>query len=556
MRTVLLVEPAYKAKYPPLGLMKISAYHKLLGDNVVFVRGKDKELRKRIWDRIYITSLFTFHFKITAETINFYKTSARSMKDVFVGGIAASLVPEAFFEETGIYPYQGLLDKPGVFDKNDIIIDQLVPDYSILNEIEYVYPCGNAYVLYSTRGCINHCDFCAVPVLEPTYKDYLPFKEQINQINRLYGEKQTLLLLDNNLLASDCFDKIVDELKEAGFGVGNTFLPSNILRTYIPIYQDRAKRNALPSAVRKIIINELLKVKVKLRPETKDYDFYYDTLDKFGAEKNLSNLTDNVLFEVMNELADLYERKRNKNKLVKYVDFNQGIDARLLDDKKMARLSELNIHPMRIAFDSIAFKDIYTSAIKLAKKYKIKAISNYILYNFKDKPEDLYERLRINVELNRELGLRIFSFPMRYAPVYRLDRAYIGEHWTPKQLKAIYKILNVTKGIVAANDEFFRHAFGKNLDEFFNILLLPEQYILRREDHEKDGSIYRLWENFERLERSKRGVLVQMIQNMDFKRWPEFKNDPIAMSILNCYENELKQSERKGEQQLELSLYR
>jgi len=556
MRTVLLVEPAYKAKYPPLGLMKISAYHKLLGDHVVFVRGKDKDLRKRLWDRIYVTSLFTFHFRITADTINFYKTSTRSLKDVYVGGIAASLVPQAFFDETGIRPHQGLLDKPGILDNNDIIIDKLVPDYSILNEIDYVYPCGNSYVLYSTRGCINHCEFCAVPVLEPAYKDYLPFKDQINQINQQYGEKQTLLLLDNNLLASRCFDKIVEELKEAGFGVGSSFVPSNILKSYAAIYQDRAKLNTLPMTVRKRIIDELLKIKVYLRPETKDYDFYYDTLDKYKAEKNLSNLTDEALFSVMKDLEDLYEKKRRKNRLIKYVDFNQGIDARLLDDRKMKKLSELNVHPMRIAFDSIAYKDIYTSAIRLAKKHNIKAISNYILYNFKDKPEDLYERLRINVDLNRELGLRIFSFPMRYAPVYRLDRSYIGEHWTPKQLIAIYKILNVTKGIVAANDEFFRHAFGKNLDEYFRILLLPEKYILHREDHEKDGSIYLLWEKFDRLEPTRRESLLEMIKQMAFEQWREFKNDPLAMSIIDSYEIELRRSEKKGEHQLELSLSR
>ena len=36
---VLLVEPNYKNKYPPMGLMKISTYHKMQGDDVHFVKG-------------------------------------------------------------------------------------------------------------------------------------------------------------------------------------------------------------------------------------------------------------------------------------------------------------------------------------------------------------------------------------------------------------------------------------------------------------------------------------------------------------------------------------
>ena len=38
-RRILLIEPPYKNKYPPMGLMKISTYHKLLGDEVRFYKG-------------------------------------------------------------------------------------------------------------------------------------------------------------------------------------------------------------------------------------------------------------------------------------------------------------------------------------------------------------------------------------------------------------------------------------------------------------------------------------------------------------------------------------
>jgi len=41
---VLLVEPAYRNKYPPLGLMKIAAFHRERGDDIRFVKGCEKNI--------------------------------------------------------------------------------------------------------------------------------------------------------------------------------------------------------------------------------------------------------------------------------------------------------------------------------------------------------------------------------------------------------------------------------------------------------------------------------------------------------------------------------
>lgn len=49
MRNVLLIEPNYKTKFPPIGLMKLATYFKSLGDNVVFFKGEIKDF---ILDRI------------------------------------------------------------------------------------------------------------------------------------------------------------------------------------------------------------------------------------------------------------------------------------------------------------------------------------------------------------------------------------------------------------------------------------------------------------------------------------------------------------------------
>ena len=38
-RKVLLVEPNYKNKYPPMGLMKLATYYRMVGDDVRFYKG-------------------------------------------------------------------------------------------------------------------------------------------------------------------------------------------------------------------------------------------------------------------------------------------------------------------------------------------------------------------------------------------------------------------------------------------------------------------------------------------------------------------------------------
>ena len=156
----------------------------------------------------------------------------------------------------------------------------------------------------------------------------------------------------------------------------------------------------------------------------------------------------------------------------------------VVTDETMKKLSEINIRPLRIAFDHYEQKDIYIKAIRTAAKYGIKDLSNYLLYNFLDKPDDLYYRMRINVDLCEELGVTIYSFPMKYHPIddpdFFRNRDYIGKHWCRKFIRAVQAVLNATKGKIGKGKDFFEEAFGRNINEFYDILWMPETFIIFR----------------------------------------------------------------------------
>lgn len=198
--------------------------------------------------------------------------------------------------------------------------------------------------------------------------------------------------------------------------------------------------------------------------------------------------------QIIDEIKEVGFYKGAKlNNCNRHVDFNQGIDLRKLTKEKMKRLSELSIHPLRIAFDHISLKDSYIQKMRWAAEFGLRRLSNYILYNFLDTPEDFYERLKINVELNKELGTQIYSFPMKYIPVTNKDRKFVGKHWEPRYLRSIQCILQATHGVVSPRKEFFEAAFGRNIQEFKKLLIMPDKYIIYRQDSKNNGVVE--WNN-------------------------------------------------------------
>lgn len=550
-KKVLLIEPNYANKFPPIGLMKISTYYRNLGNwDVVFFKGdlttfvieriadkciaelelidnsidwgirKDRVfdyiktrkhealdsigvedsnfellIRGKLddyknyywkgiwklhpeWDRVCVTTLFTFYWDITVETIIFAKQLVKKPKDLNVGGVLASIQPDKLYEATGVKPSVGVLNKPGVFDKGDTqIIDELPLDYSILDEIDYKYPMSNAFYGYMSRGCIRHCPFCAVPTLEPVYTPYISLTDRINGIRERYGDQKDLLLMDNNVLASERFEDIINEIKACGFERGAKFAQPNMLeisvRNLRDGWNDRAyirKTQSLMSEFYESLSN-------------KDESFeVYKILEKYHIKKLITSKKENLL-AAYGEIKPYYDKHFYKGLKQRYVDFNQGVDARLFTAEKARLLASIAIRPLRIAFDDIKTRPAYEKAVRWSVAAGIKDFSNYLLYNFKDEPIDLYQRLKINVELCEELGVNIYSFPMKYHPLHgenSHDRDYIGVHWNRKYIRAIQAILNSTKGKVGKGVEFFGEAFGHSEEEYYELLEMPETFILYR----------------------------------------------------------------------------
>jgi len=78
--------------------------------------------------------------------------------------------------------------------------------------------------------------------------------------------------------------------------------------------------------------------------------------------------TKSTILKIVPNLLPVFEKYRNKVSKQRYVDFNQGVDARLLTDEKAKLLSKIPIKPLRIAFDSMDYKEYYLKCNSKSKK--------------------------------------------------------------------------------------------------------------------------------------------------------------------------------------------
>lgn len=155
--------------FPTLALMKISAYHKSQGDEVEWANpmfGK--------YDKVYKSKVFTF----SEDDGDIYDC------EVIKGG-------------TGY----------DIHAKLPAEIDSMQPDYSIYN-IDSKLAYG-----FLTRGCPNKCKWCVVPLKEGKVQPY----RDVDDI--AVDGRTNLILMDNNILASDYGLKQIEKIIERGYRV-------------------------------------------------------------------------------------------------------------------------------------------------------------------------------------------------------------------------------------------------------------------------------------------------------------------------------------------------
>ena len=178
MNKIGIIDVDGHGNYPNLALMKISAYHKQMGDNVEWYTPFAEK-----YDIVYVAKVFSF--------TNDYMYAVNNADCVVRGG-------------TG-YDYRTVLPTK---------IDRMQPDYTI-------YPHIDRHTAYGflTRGCPNKCKWCVVPKKEGNIRPYM----DVDDI--AIDNRHNLVLMDNNILAArdyamEQFEKIINSRYRVDFNQG------------------------------------------------------------------------------------------------------------------------------------------------------------------------------------------------------------------------------------------------------------------------------------------------------------------------------------------------
>ena len=164
-------------RFPSIPLMKISSYHKSLGDRVEWYMPFNNK-----YDIVYLSKVFSFspdyEYCINADKVirggTGYCITLENGKEVYHKELDIELPPE---------------------------IEHIYPDYSL-------YPSLTRDTAYGflTRGCPRGCDFCIVGKKEGrcSYK--------VADLEEFWGEQKNIVLCDPNILACKDWKGLLQQL--------------------------------------------------------------------------------------------------------------------------------------------------------------------------------------------------------------------------------------------------------------------------------------------------------------------------------------------------------
>lgn len=123
------------------------------------------------------------------------------------------------------------------------------------------------------------------------------------------------------------------------------------------------------------------------------------------------------------------------------VDFNQGLDARLLTEEIALRLKRLKVPIVRLAYDITGIRTSLQRAITRLNDVGIRGrnIIAYCLYNSQnDNPEKFLFRMKDLLEWG------VVAYPMRYEPLEPMPKnTYVSPNWTAEQLNMVQRARRV-----------------------------------------------------------------------------------------------------------------
>lgn len=196
IKNALLVQPNFPIPHKsrnhkqhiPIGLLKISSFLKSkdIETKLIYFEKEDEEDFSP--DIIFITSVFTYWSKYVIDCSLFYKEKYPNVP-IVIGGVYASLMPEHCQKES----------KCNYIIKGPICeVEKFLPDYDLI-DIDF-------QIIHTTRGCPRRCKFCGAYDIEPEWSSKYSIKNEVS--------KKKIIFYDNNLLANDYIEFILDELIE------------------------------------------------------------------------------------------------------------------------------------------------------------------------------------------------------------------------------------------------------------------------------------------------------------------------------------------------------